>query len=114
MPQNLSFLQSTSGLITIIFTAIIGFFTAVLGYHTKNNYVKKEDFKEHCKEMRANCNNEICRKIDSMKEENNIIFRKLDIIITDLGDSNSKLAALDSSFQQYKEDIRNGKRWQKQ
>ena len=112
MPQNLSFLQSAGGLITITFTAIIGFFTAVLGYHTKNNYVKKEDFKEYCKEMRTSCNEQVCKKIDDIKLENGIMFRKLDLIIKNQSDSNSELAALKSSFNQYKEDMRNGKRWQ--
>jgi len=105
MPQSNFTLYS---IIAIAFSSVVGFFTAVLGYHTKNNYVKKEDFKEHCKEMRITCSDRMCKKIDEIKNGQNIVFNKLDLITRDVSNLKSQISSIESSFLQYKEDKRNG------
>lgn len=105
MPQ---FRYDIIGIIAAGFTGIIGFFTAVLGYHTKHNYVKREDFKKHCSDMRTACNKQICGKIDELKRGQDIVFNKLDVMIGDISTLRSQISALESSFLQYKEDKRNG------
>ncbi len=84
----------------------------ILKVWSGNVFVRKDDFKEHCKATQTACNKMICGKIESMdrtnrdkieqlRKEQEAVRIRLDSAVNSLSITNSRLSNLIGSFDQY-------------